>query len=149
MEEQTVRDKQAILQLYDTVLPALAQYINQNIAPIIPLFENFVLERLLDTWTKGPGADPDAEISIENGNVQQLGLKLRLEGFNKDGVEPFDIAKDLLFKLENNSYTVGPDKNNSWLEKAYMQRWVKIEFEMIAGKWSDELIDAVMKRLPE
>lgn len=149
MEEQTVRDKQAILQLYDTVLPALAQFINQNISPVIPLFENFVLERLLDTWTKDPASDPDTIISVENGNVQLLGLKLRLEGFNKSGVEPFDISKDLLFKLEYNTYTVGPDKNSNWLEKLYLQRWEKSEYEMIAGKWSDELIDAVMKRLPE
>ncbi|WP_242927378.1 hypothetical protein [Pontibacter vulgaris] len=146
MEERNLRDKNAIQQLYNDVLPVLAQHIHKNLAPLLPLFENFVLERLLDTWTKDP-ANPDKEISIENGNIQQLGLRLRLEGFNKVGVEPFDIAKDLLLKLEYSSYTIGTDKNTTWLEKEYMQRWEQAEYEMLAGKWSDELIDEITQRL--
>ncbi len=147
MEERNKRDKQAIQQLYDTVLPALAQHIHQNLAPVIPMFENFSLERLLDTWTRDPASGSEEKISIENGNIQQLGLRLRLEGFNKAGAEPFDITKDLLFRLEHYGYSVGPDKNNSWFEKEYLQRWEVSEYDSIATKWSDDLIDDITKKL--
>ncbi|MDX5422419.1 MAG: hypothetical protein LPK07_10765 [Hymenobacteraceae bacterium] len=147
MEQQNIRNKHSILQLYDTILPVLAEHIHRNLAPVLPLFHDFKLERLIDTWTKAPDADPDEEISVENGNVQQLGLKLRLEGFMKPGVETFDLAKDLLFKLERSSYTVGPGKHSSWLEKGYLQKWETSEYKMIAEKWSEELVDELMQRL--
>ncbi|AKD03669.1 hypothetical protein POKO110462_02470 [Pontibacter korlensis] len=147
MEEQNKRDKQAILQLYNQVLPALAEHIHRSVTPVISLFDNFNLERLLDTWTKDPASDSSVEVSIENGNIQQLGLRLRLEGFMKPGVEAFDLTKDLLFKLEHDSYTVGPDKNISWLEKGYLQRWENNEYEMVASRWSEELIDLLTERL--
>ncbi|MEJ8803474.1 hypothetical protein [Pontibacter sp. H249] len=146
MNNQSTRNKQAILHLYETVLPALAQYINQNITPITALFDDFNLERLMDTWTKDP-TDEEADISIENGNVQQLGLKLRLQGFKRAGAEAFDLTKDLIFKLERNSYTVGSKKDAAWLEKEYLQRWETSEYELVATKWAEELIDAVTERI--
>jgi hypothetical protein len=147
MEDQPIRDKQAIQQLYNTILPALAEHVHQNLTAIIPLFDNFNLERIIDTWTKDPAASSTVEVSIENGNVQLLGLRLRLEGFQKAGAEAFDITKDLLFKLDRSSYTVGPDKNNNWLEKEYLLRWDKTEYEAIAEKWTEELIDDITQRL--
>ncbi|ARS34291.1 hypothetical protein [Pontibacter actiniarum] len=147
MDEQSTRNKQTTLQLYNTVLPAMAEHIHRNITPVLPLFHDFKLERLIDTWTKDPAADPDESVSVENGNVQQLGLKLRLEGFQRAGAEAFDISKDLLFKLEHHSYTVGPNKNDSWLEKEYHQKWEKSEYETIAEKWSEELIEELTQRL--
>ena len=146
MEERQLRDKKAIQQLYNDVLAELGQHIHKNLEPVIPLFENFSLERLLDTWTKDP-TDSEKEVSVENGNVQNLGLRLRLEGFNKPGAEPFDITKDLLLKLEHDNYTIGPDKNNTWLEKEYLQRWTPAEYETIAGKWIDELIEEITEKL--
>lgn len=146
MDTQNTRNKQAILHLYNTILPALAQYINQNIPPVTALFNDFNLERLIDTWTKDP-ADDMAEVSVDNGNVQQLGLKLRLEGFTRAGAGAFDLNKDLLFKLDRNSYTIGPDKNTTWLEKEYLQRWETAEYETVASKWTEELIDAVTERI--
>ncbi|SFH21322.1 hypothetical protein [Pontibacter chinhatensis] len=145
--EQPTRDKQAIQHLYNTILPALAEQIHQSILPILPLFDSFGLERVIDTWTKDPASDADEVISVEKGNVQQLGLKLRLEGFQKPGVETFDLTKDVLFKLEYSSYTVGPDKNTSWLEKPYLQRWDTQEYKDIASRWSEELIDDLTQRL--
>jgi len=147
MEEQKTRDKQAILQLYDQVLPALAQCIYQNLAAVIPLFENFTLERRLDTWTRDPASGTTTKISLENGNVQQLGVSLRLEGFNRGGLEPFDITKDLRFRLTCQGYTIGPDKGNAWLEKGYLQGWEAAEYEQIAGRWSEELIEDLTQRL--
>lgn len=147
MEEQHTRDKQSIQQLYNNILPALAQHIHENIAPVIPLFDNFFLERIIDTWTKDPAANPAVEISIENGNVQQLGLRLRLEGFQRAGAEAFDLSKDLLFKLEHSSYSVGPDQHNSWLEKEYQQRWEQTAYQEIAERWSEELIDELTQRI--
>ncbi|MHC2993208.1 hypothetical protein OB13_17075 [Pontibacter sp. HJ8] len=147
MQERHIRDKQAIQQLYNTTLAELAQQIHQNLAAVIPLFNDFGLERIIDTWTKDPAAGSAVEVSIENGNVQQVGLRLRLEGFQRAGAEAFDVTKDLLFKLERNFYIVGPDKNINWLEKDYLQRWDKSEYEQIAGKWSEELIDEITQRL--
>lgn len=145
--EQPTRDKQAIQHLYNTILPTLAEQIHQSILPILPLFDNFGLERVIDTWTRDPASDADEVISVEKGNVQQLGLKLRLEGFQKPGVETFDLTKDVLFKLDYSSYTVGPDKNTSWLEKPYLQRWDKEEYKEVASRWSEELIDDLTQRL--
>jgi hypothetical protein len=147
MNAQPTHNKHTILQLYDNILPALSQHIHQNITPVIPLFHDFTLERLIDTWTKNPATDAGVETSIENGNVQQLGLRLRLEGFQRAGAEAFDIIKNLLFKLGHGSYIVGPDQNNNWLEKEYGQRWEQSEYKMIAERWSEELIDEITQRL--
>ena len=144
---ENIRCKQTISKIYEHVLPTLAQHVNQNLTPIIPLFENFTLERVINTWTKDPDVYAPQEISIENGNVQQMGLRVRLEGFNKPGVESFDIAKDLLFKLEHKNYTVGQGVDNIWLEKYYSEQWEQADYEMIADKWSEELIDIITERL--
>lgn len=147
MQEHTQRNKQTIQHLYDIILPELARHMHQHLTAVTPLFDNFRLERLIDTWTKEPGASEDTEVSIENGNVQQLGLKLQLEGFQRAGIEAFDLTKDLLFKLERSCYTVGPDKQNSWLEKEYGQRWEKTDYESITERWIEELVDAITKKL--
>lgn len=149
MQEQPTRNKQSIQQLYEQVLPALAQQVHQSITPVTPLFDNFSLERLIDTWTKDPAADDSDEISVENGNVQQLGLKLRLEGFQRAGVEAFDITKSILFRLERNNYTVGPNPHTLWLEKEYLQRWEQSEYKLVAEKFSEELIDELTQRLED
>ncbi|TXK51576.1 hypothetical protein FVR03_03340 [Pontibacter qinzhouensis] len=141
------RDKQAIQQLYDKVLPVLAEQLHRNLEAIIPMFHDFHLERVLDTWTKGTAADTTEEISLEKGNVQQLGLRLRLEGFQRAGVPAFDLAKDLLFKLHIDFYEVGPDKTKTWLEKQYPQVWTKNEYETIATRWTDELIETLTEKL--
>ncbi|MCC9136056.1 hypothetical protein ACFSKU_16415 [Pontibacter silvestris] len=146
-EAQNKRDKDSILQLYNKVLPALAEHINQNLTEVIPLFHDYLLERLVDTWTKSPDASNETPISIENGNVQQMGLRLRLEGFQRAGVPPFDVTKDLLFKLMLTTYEVGPNKNNVWAEKQYYEAWTPRETEDIAQKWSEELIGEIMQRL--
>lgn len=146
MQEQALRDKQTIQQLYNTILPELAKHIHQHLTEVIALFHDFGLERIIDTWTKDPDA-ADEEVSVEKGNVQQLGLRLRLEGFQRAGAEAFDISKDLLFRLERNFYTVGPDKIIIWLEKDYLQRWDRTEYETVAGKWVELLIDDITQRL--
>ncbi|WP_242916209.1 hypothetical protein [Pontibacter liquoris] len=146
-DNQTRRSKEALQHLYNNVLPQLATHIHQNLTDITPLFHDFGLEIVVDTWTKDPDAEEGTPISIENGNVQQMGLKLRLEGFERAGAPPFDITKDLLLKLGYMSYEVGPGKNVVWLEKMYCQNWTKQEYEEIAGKWSEELIEEITQRL--
>ncbi|MBD1397102.1 hypothetical protein H9Q13_07985 [Pontibacter sp. JH31] len=147
MQDRPLRDKKALQQLYNTVLPELAKHIHQHLADVIALFHDFRLERLLDTWTREPGTDAKAEISIEQGNIQQMGLRLRLEGFERVGADNFDLTKDLLFKLERNFYTVGPDKENNWLEMDYLQHWDNAAYEMVAEKWVEQLIDDLTQKL--
>ncbi|MCJ8167317.1 hypothetical protein MKJ04_20925 [Pontibacter sp. E15-1] len=147
MEDRSPRTKQTIQHLYDTILPKLAEHLHQNLAPVTPLFADFSLERLLDTWTKDPHASHDTVVSLENGNIQRLGLRLRLEGFQKVGAEAFDISKDLLFLLDQQFYTVGPDQHTNWLEKSYLQRWEQSEYDLIAERWSEDLIDDITQRL--
>ncbi|GAB3204326.1 hypothetical protein ABID22_003284 [Pontibacter aydingkolensis] len=147
MDAENLRNKHSIQHLYNAILPELAQHINHNIMPVTALFHDFGLERVIDTWTRDPAAGDDEVVSIENGNVQFMGLKLRMEGFKRAGAGAFDMNKDLLFKLERSSYTVGPDKNTNWLEKDYTQRWETSEYEMVAAQWAEELIDAITQRL--
>jgi hypothetical protein len=147
MQERPLRDKKALQQLYNTVLPELAKHIHQHLADVIALFHDFRLERLVDTWTREPGSDASGEISIDKGNVQQIGLRLRLEGFQRVGADNFDLNKDLLFRLERNFYTVGPDKENIWIEKDYLQNWENSEHEEVAEKWTEQLIDDLTQRL--
>lgn len=147
MQERPLRDKQALQQLYNTILPELAKHMHQHLADVIALFNDFRLERIIDTWTRETGADADTEISIEKGNVQQMGLRLRLEGFQRVGADNFDLTKDLFFKLDRNFYTVGPDKENIWIEKDYLQRWDHVEYEQVAEKWTEQLIDDLTQRL--
>ncbi|MFT2008384.1 hypothetical protein ACMA1I_06895 [Pontibacter sp. 13R65] len=140
------RDKQAVQQLYDKILPALAAQIHQNLEAVFPMFHDFHMERVVDTWSRG-AADSTEEVSIEKGNVQQLGLRLRLEGFQRAGAPAFDLAKDLLFKLHHSYYEVGPDKDKVWLEKQYDQPWQQTEYSEIAERWSEELIEALTQKL--
>ena len=144
---QHTRDKDAILQLTNKILPKLAERIHANLSAVTPLFEDYKLEKVTDTWTKDPNGDADEEISIENGNVQQVGLKLRLEGFNRAGADAFDLNKNLIFKLELYDYSVGTGKGNSWLEKPYLENWSDSEVDEIAVKWVEELIEEITQRV--
>jgi hypothetical protein len=147
MEDRPLRDKKALQQLYNTTLAELARHIHQHLKDVIALFHDFKLERIIDTWTKDPAGNEATEISIENGNVQQMGLRLYLEGFQRVGADNFDLKKDLLFRLELNFYTVGPDKENIWLEKDYLQQWDNTAYELVAEKWTEQLIDDLTQRL--
>lgn len=144
---EITRSKQTIQQLYDQVLPTLAQQVHQSLEPVLPMFENFGIELIVDTWTRGPRVEPEEEISIAQGNVLHLGIRVRLESFNRPGAEPFDLTKNLLFTLEEDDYTVGPDKQHTWLRKEYLQRWGKEEYASMAVKWSEEIIDDMTQRL--
>ncbi|WP_224996740.1 hypothetical protein [Cesiribacter sp. SM1] len=146
-EAHQTRDKDALLHLYNKTLPALAARIHQNLQEITPLFHNFLLEKAVDTWTKDPDANTDSAISIENGNVQQMALRLRLEGFQRAGVPAFDISKNLVFELGRAMYTVSPDKDGDEIEKQYYQPWTESEIREVAQRWCDDLIDEITQRL--
>lgn len=146
-DAEHTRDKDAIQHLYNTVLPNLAARIHGNLTEITLLFHDFGLERVVDVWTKSPDADDDTPISIENGNVQLMGLKLRLEGFQSTAAPPFDVIKDLLFILGHNTYEVGPDKNTIWVEKLYFEKWSESETAGTAQRWCDDLIEEITQRL--
>nr|WP_255478722.1 hypothetical protein [Rufibacter sp. XAAS-G3-1] len=125
----------------------MAERIYQNLTEVFPLFDDFNLEKMVDTWTKDPNASSDKEISIENGNVQQVGLRLQLNGFQRAGAQTFDLSKELVFRLAYSTYEVGPDKNTPWLEKAYLQAWPGQEIEEVAARWSEEVVEEITKRL--
>jgi hypothetical protein len=146
-EAHRKRDKDAIQHLYDKTLPALAARIHQKLLEITPLFHDFRLEKVVDTWSKDPDASDDTPISIENGNVKQMGLRLRLEGFQGAAAPPFDISKDLLFELMQAMYQVSPDRNGDKIEKYYYQPWTEAEIEEVAQRWCNELIDEITERL--
>ncbi|WP_161888127.1 hypothetical protein [Pontibacter russatus] len=146
-DEQHTRDKDAIQHLYDNILPMLATRIHGNLTEITPLFHDFGLERVVDVWTKSPDADEDTPIGIENGNVQLMGLKLRLEGFQSAAAPPFNITKDLLFILGHSTYEVGPDKNTIWVEKRYFEKWAETETAESAQRWCDDLVEEITRRL--
>ncbi|RNI30598.1 hypothetical protein [Rufibacter latericius] len=146
---QHTRDKEGILHLYNKILPQLAERIYQQLTPVFPMFDDFGLEKVVDTWTKDKHASSEKEISMENGNVQQMGLRLRLSGFQQAGGNTFDLSKDLVFRLEYSSYEVGPDKNSTWSEKAYLQAWSSQELEEIAERWSEEVIEEITKKVQD
>lgn len=141
------RDKDSILHLYNKILPTLATRIHINLAEITPLFHDFGLEKIVDIWTRNADASDDTQISIENGNVQHMGLRLRLEGFQRAGAPPFDVTKDLLFKLDHTSYEVISGKNTVWLEKLYYEEWTENETAEIAQRWCEEVVDEITQRL--
>ena len=142
-----IRSKQTINQLLENVLPKLAAQIHHNLTDVLTLFHDFSLEKIIDIWTKAPDADADTEISIENGNVQQIGLRLKLEGFQGADVPPFDIRKDLILKLDYMDYQIRTDKNNPLAEKSYSDKWTEKEISEIAKIWSEELIDDITGKL--
>ena len=144
---QNTRSQETILKLYNNLLPALARHIHQEISPITALFHDFNLERVVDTWTKDPEVYYQEAISIENGNIEYLGLQLQLEGFLKPGVPPFDLYKELLLKLEPARYGLGPGKNEVWVEKTYDQTWTEKELVEVAERWGAGLIDDLTQRL--
>lgn len=143
----TIRSKDTILQLYHNFLPALATAIHREISPLLPLFHDFNLEKVVDTWSKEPGVYYPDPISIENGNIEYLGLQLRLEGFIRPGVLPFDLYKELVLKLGSKSYGLGGSKHDIWLEKAYGEAWTKAEMEEISERWCSELLEDLTQRL--
>lgn len=141
------RNKENILRLYDNLLPALAKRIHQEISPLIALFHDFNLERVIDTWTRDPEVYYHEAISVENGNIEYLALQLRLEGFLKPGVAPFDLYKVLLLKLQPASYGLGTGKNEIWVEKDYDQAWTEAELAEVTERWCAELIEDLTQRL--
>ncbi|MBA9078749.1 MULTISPECIES: hypothetical protein [Rufibacter] len=143
------KDKDSILHLYNQILPKLAERIYQNLTEVFPLFDDFRLEKMADTWTKDKTNPTDKEISLENGNVAQIGLRLQLLGFHRAGADAFDLAKDLLFKLEHTSYTVGPSPDKTWLEKLYFEPWSSAELTDIASRWSEEVVDDLTQQLQQ
>lgn len=143
MQERPTKDKKALQWLHDTILPELAKHIHQHLADVLVLFHDFRLERLVDTWTREQGA----EVSLDRGNVNRMGLRLRLEGFQRVGADNFDLTKDLLLQLDQNFYTLGPDPENLWLEKNYLDNWHESEYELVAEKWTEQLIDDLTQRL--
>lgn len=147
MQDSPIKDKLALRNLYESILPELAQHIHRHLTDVIPLFHDFKLEKLVDTWTREPGSDATSEISLDKGNVNQMGLRLRLEGFQRVGADNFDLTKDLLFKLDRNFYTIGPNQDNVWLEKDYLQKWSETDYELVAEKWTEQLIDDLTQRL--
>jgi hypothetical protein len=144
---QNTRNKETILKLYHKLLPDLARRIHGEIAPITQLFNDFNLELVVDTWTKDPDVYYHDPISVENGNVEYLGLQLRLEGFLKPGVAPFDLYKELLLKLQPTRYGLGAGRNDIWLEKTYDQSWTEKELKEVAERWCAELIEDLTQRL--
>lgn len=144
-----IKDKDSVLHLYNKVLPELATRVYHNLTEVIPLFDDFRLEKVVDTWTKNRENTGGQEISLENGNVMQVGLRLQLLGFQRPGAPSFDLAKDLLFKLEHTYYTVGPDHDTDWLEKKFFQPWTSQELEETAQRWSEAVIDDITQQLSQ
>jgi hypothetical protein len=142
-----IRNKETILNLYNNLLPALAGRIHQEIMPVTGLFHDFKLERVVDTWTRDPEVYYPEPISIENGNIEYLGLQLQLEGFLKPGVLPFDLYKELLLRLEPSRYGLGASKNDIWVEKTYEERWTEAELQAVTDRWCGELIEDLTQRL--
>jgi hypothetical protein len=141
------RNKETILRLYNSLLPALAGRIHQEITPVIGLFHDFKLERVVDTWTRDPEVYYPEPISIENGNIEYLGLQLQLEGFLQPGVVPFDLYKELLLKLEPARYGLGAGKHEIWVQKGYEQTWTEAELQALTERWCGELIEDLTQRL--
>lgn len=144
-----MRDKRSLLHLYEKVLPALATSIHAKLTAITPLFHDFLLEKVVDSWTQAPDARHEAPISLENGNVHYMGLRLRLEGFQRAGVPPFDVSQEFVFTLWRGGYSLGPDKKNIWEEKEYEHAWTATETEALAQRWCNEVIDSITLRLQE
>jgi hypothetical protein len=144
---QNIRNKQTILKLYDNLLPALAKHINQELSPVIPLFNDYNLERVVDTWTKDPQVYYPEALSIENGNIEYLGLQLRLEGFLQPGIPPFDLYKEVLLKLDRAQYGLGEGRNSIWVEKTYEETWTEAELKQVAERWCAGLIEDLTQRL--
>jgi hypothetical protein len=141
------KDKEAIQQLYNKVLPSLAERAYKHLTDVVALFDDFRLEKVVDTWTKDKNASSEKEISLENGNVSQIGLQLQLLGFQRPGTNAFDLYKDLVFKLEYSSYTIGPDRTTIWQEKPYYYQWSTQELEDLAVQWTEEVIDDLTRQL--
>jgi len=144
-----IKDKDTVQHLYHHVLPKLAERAYAHLTEVIPLFHDFGLEKVVDTWTKDQSNPSEKPISLENGNVSQMGLRLQLLGFQRPGLPAFDVAKDLVLKLEHTSYAIGPDRTTTWLEKLYGQPWTPSELDEIAHRWSEEVIDAIAQQLPQ
>ncbi|WP_224995932.1 hypothetical protein [Cesiribacter sp. SM1] len=149
MSENQKRDKGATRDLYEKTLPLLANGIHAKLAEITPLFRDFHLEKMMNTWSRSSEDRSDLPISIENGNVLQMGLRLRLEDFQRAGVIPFSIVKDMVFNLEDTVYQVVSDKGEVWQEKGYYQQWSKQEVEDLTRRWCDALIEDITNRLEQ
>nr|WP_242693155.1 hypothetical protein [Sabulibacter ruber] len=135
------------MHLYNKILPQLAERIYGQLTDVTPLFDDFGLEKIVDTWSRDRNATSDKEISLENGNVPQMGLRLRLNGFQAGGMHTFDISKDLVFKLEYTFYEVGPDKDTKWLEKSYLEEWSAKELDETAERWTGEVIEEITQKV--
>ncbi|MFC6998891.1 hypothetical protein [Rufibacter roseus] len=141
------KDRDSLLHIHNQILPKLAEKVYQNLAEVIPMFDDFRLEKVVDTWTKDRQNPSQKELSLENGNVARMGLRLQLIGFQRPGISAFDVAKDLIFHLEHTTYSVGPDLHTKWQEKRYFQPWTNPELDQIAQQFAGEVIDDITNQL--
>jgi predicted nuclease of restriction endonuclease-like (RecB) superfamily len=146
-EVQKGKDKEAILQLFNKVLPALEDKITRCLEEVVPLFHDFTLTKRINHTSKPGYANVDLEAILERENVDLLGLTLRLEGFKKASTQAFGVYKDLIFTLQPYKYSVGPERDNLWEERLYHQEWSDLDLQEIAEKWSEEIVEEITKRL--
>lgn len=142
-----IRSKQTIQQLLEQIIPTLAQHIHTGLEDVVPLFQDYKLETVIDTRTRNPHTDED--VSLEQGNLRLIGLRLRLESFTRAGANTFDLTKNLIFTLSPDSYTVGPAPETEWLAKDYGQSWSSEEYTATATRWNDELVEELTRKLQE
>ncbi|MBC5994018.1 PDDEXK nuclease domain-containing protein [Pontibacter cellulosilyticus] len=143
-EVQQEKDHAALRYLFDDVLSSLIVRINQNLADVFPLFNTVWLNRQVNQTAKPDYTTEEFKEMLEAGNtVYQIGLSLWMDGFKKAGTKAFSVSRDLIFTLEKFKYAVGPDRDESWLEKLYHQQWPEEELEALADRWCEVVIEDV------
>lgn len=139
-EVQRSKDKDAVVGLFDKVLPELASRITKCLDEVIPLFTGFWLAKRVNSLSKPDYTTEELESVWQRENVSMLGLSLRLEGFKKAGTKAFNVSTDIIFELENYKYGVGPTRDTTWVEKLYHQEWAESELQELAEKCCEEVI---------
>ncbi|GAB3832828.1 hypothetical protein GCM10028895_51070 [Pontibacter rugosus] len=142
-EVQRSKDKDAVVDLFDRVLPELAARITKCLDEVIPLFTGFWLAKRVNSLSKPNYTTEELEEAWQRENVNLVGLSLRLEGFKKAGTKAFNVSTDVIFVLENYKYGVGPTREKAWVEKLYHQEWTESELQELAEKCCEEVIEEI------
>jgi predicted nuclease of restriction endonuclease-like (RecB) superfamily len=147
-EVQKERDKDDVRYLFNEVIQHLKSEISKNLVDVAKKFTRVELGLIINTTSNALYMEPDLEAQLIKGEaITTLGLRLRMEGFKKGGVDAFGIWKDILIELERFKYGVGTGHNQTWFENLYHQKWTSEEIKGLADKWCDEVMEVLVERL--
>jgi predicted nuclease of restriction endonuclease-like (RecB) superfamily len=111
---------------------------------IIPLFTEYEQVVSIDGTGNAYHTSVDFEAQLMQGNINELMIDARFNGFKKAGTKAFDVTAGISVKFHEFNYTVSIKNNeNTEIEKLYSQLPTEEEKELMEAEIHENLLDSI------